>query len=270
MRGGPALILHSARRIRTLVFVVGMLLAGFQILLSLAARTAQESKAFQQLYLLVPDFLRQMMGPSLIALMSFSGIVSVGYFHIAVVGALVGLTIALATEPAAEIESRFIDLILSRPLARHWLITRSIILILGSTIFLLTAMAAGSLIGLYWLAPQDMIRPSLLLVRAMIVNLAALMLCWGGLTQALASFARRRSVPGALAGLLALTGYLIDYLARLWRPAAKISWLFPFHYYSGMDLITGRGIPWRDIAILVGYALCGFAVAYVQFSRRDL
>ncbi len=264
------LLAHSLRRVRALVLTMGWLLAGFQILLSLAARTVQQSNAFGQLVNLVPDYLRQIMGPSLISLMSFSGIVCVGYFHIAVIGALLGLVISLGTEPAAEIEAHFADMILSRPIHRHWLITRSTILILGCTLFLLAAMALGTSIGLYWLAPVTLIGPTFKLVRSLIPNLAALMFCWGGLTLAFSSFARRRAVPGAIAGLLALTSYLFDYVARLWSPAAKIAWIFPFNYYSGFNIISSSGIPWRDIAVLIGFGLFGLGVAYFQFSRRDL
>jgi hypothetical protein len=96
------------------------------------------------------------------------------------------------------------------------------------------------------------------------------MLCWGGVTLAMTSFSRRRSVPGALAGLVALSSYLFDYVARIWKPAVKVAWAFPFHYFNGITLISGRGIPWKDILILLGYAVCGATLAYIRFARRDL
>ena len=270
MTSGLSLLLHSYRRVRILVIGAGALIAGFQLLLCLAARGMQELNAFGQLSALVPDFLRQLMGPSLVSLMSFSGIVSVGYFHMAVVGAVVGLVIALTTEVSTEIETKFVDLILSRPLARHWLISRSIVLLLGASIYLLLAMVLGTSLGLYLLAPADMVRPTLRLVRSLVLNLGALMICWGGLTLAITSVARRRSVAGALSGLLALATYLFDYIAQVWKPASKIAWLFPFHYYNALNLITASEIPLRDIRILAGFAFAGCALAYLLFSRRDL
>ncbi|HYK89132.1 MAG TPA: hypothetical protein VE398_10200, partial [Acidobacteriota bacterium] len=148
MRSGFALLAHSFGRIRTLIVVMCSVLAGFQILLNLAASVAQESNAFGPLSNLLPDFMRQMLGPSVIALLSFSGIVCLGYFHIAVIGWLVGLVIALATEPAGEIELRFMDLVLAHPMARHWIITRTILLIVGCTVLVLLAMMMGSWTGL--------------------------------------------------------------------------------------------------------------------------
>jgi hypothetical protein len=270
MKGGFFLLLHSARRARSLLLTISVLLACFQLLLCLAARTLQQSGAFGQLSALIPQFLREFMGPSLISLMSFGGIVAIGYFHIAVIGGLVGFTVALATESAAEIESRFIDLILSRPLPRHWLITRSIVLISAGVTLTLSSMLLGTMAGLYWLAPPQLVPDTLRLVRSMVLNLGAMMLCWGGISLAVTSFLRRRSVAGALAGILALTSYLFDYIARVWTPAARFSWLSPFHYFSGMNLIAGDTSVWRDIRILLTTAVCGCVVAYVQFERRDL
>ncbi len=270
MTNGLALMLHSYRRVRVLVAGAGALLAGFQLLLCLAAKALQELNAFGQLSSLIPDFLRQLMGPSLISLMSFGGIVAVGYFHIAVVGALVALAVALATEVSAEIEIKFVDLILSRPLARHWLISRSVLLLAGATTYLLCAMFLGTCLGLYLLAPPGGMQSTLRLIRPFVFNLSALVLCWGGLALAIAAVSRRRSVAGSIAGLLALATYLFDYIAQVWKPASRIGWLFPFHYFNAMNLLTEGALPFREIRVLLCFAAAGVAAAYILFSRRDL
>jgi hypothetical protein len=270
MNSGFSLLSHSCRRVRTLVLSASVLLAGFQLLLCLAAKAAQELNAYGPLSALVPDFLKQLMGPSLFALMSFSGIVCVGYFHFIVVCALMGLTIAITTEVSAEIEIRFIDLILSRPLARHWLVTRSIVLLIGCSVVLLGAMMLGSFLGLYLLAPTAIAKSTIKLIRSLVLNLEALILCWGGLTLAIASISRRRSVAGSIAGLLALSTYLFDYVAQIWAPGSKIAWLFPFHYFNAIKLISSGAIPLRDIQILLSYGVVGMALAYILFSRRDV
>jgi len=270
VNSGLALLLHSIRRVRTLVLVMAWILAGFQILLILAASVIQESNGFGQLAGLLPDFMRQMLGPSVIALLSFSGIVCLGYFHIAVIGALIGLTVVLATEPAGEIETQFMDLVMAHSMSRHWIITRTVLLILGCTAFVLGAMMLGTWFGLHWLAPKEAIQPTLRIARALICNLGVLLLCWGGVTLVMTSLARRRSVPGSAVGLLALASYLVDYLARVWKPARSVSWLSPFHYFNAVDFMTSGTLPPRDIWVLAGTAVCGCGLAYVLFARRDL
>ncbi len=270
MRSGFALLVHSIRRVRNVVLVMASILAGFQILMNLAASVIQQENAFGPLSSLLPDFLRQLLGPSVLALLSFSGIVCLGYFHIAVVGWLVGMMIALATEPAAEIEIRFMDLVMAHPMARHWVITRSILMILGCTVFVLSAMMAGTWMGLHWLAPRDVVQPTLRLVRSLVLNVSVLLLSWGGITLVMTALARRRGVPASIAGGLALTSYLIDYLARVWKPARAVSWLSPFHYFNAVDLITSGTLPLRDLYVLAATAACSFGLAYLIFARRDL
>ena len=270
MKGFLVLLSHSLKRARALVLVMGLVLAGFQVLLTLVARSLQDSNAFDQLSSIIPDFMRQLMGPTVVALMSFSGIVTVGYFHIAVMGSLVGLSIALATQPASEIETRFMDLLLARPLARPQVITRTVALLVICIVVVLIMMTAGTWIGLHFLAPEGVNLPSPKLILSLVINLAALLLCWGGVGLAISSVSRRRTVAGALTGLLALATFLLDYIARAWSPAEAVAWLSPFRYYSPLDIVMGFDVPAHNLWLLLGIAVAGFALAYLLFSRRDI
>src|SRR5215831_12044826 len=118
-----ALVLQALRRTRRLLIVACILLAGFQVVLILQANSVQANESFAQMGNLVPDFVREVMG------------------------ALIAVSIALATVPVMEIENGFIDLVLARPLARPWIITRSIIVAFVSTLLLLAAMCAGTEFG---------------------------------------------------------------------------------------------------------------------------
>jgi ABC-2 type transport system permease protein len=270
MRSGLILLLHSLKRARALVLVMGLLLAAFQVLLTLVARSLQSSNAFDQLSSLIPDFMRQLMGPTVVGLMSFSGIITVGYFHIAVMGSLVGLSVALATQPTSEVETRFMDLILARPMARHWVITRTIALLIICISFVLMMLMAGTWAGLHFLAPEGVSLPSQKLILSLAINLGALLLCWGGVGVAISSVSRRRTVAGALTGLLALSTFLLDYVARAWSPAETVAWLSPFRYYSPLDIVMGFDVPAYNLWVLVGISLVGFLLSYILFSRRDI
>ena len=116
---GPILLLSlSLKRARTLLVATGLLLAAFQVLLVLIASSIHPSK-FEDLAALLPPFVRALLGPAVASVMSFGGIVCLGYFDLAIVAALLALIIALATLPASEVETGFADLILARPLRRH-------------------------------------------------------------------------------------------------------------------------------------------------------
>src|SRR5437016_12287224 len=106
MSGVTLLLIHSLKRVRTLVLSMGVLLAGFQLILIMVARSIQRTGGFEELATLLPVWVREMLGHSLASFMSFAGIVSLGYFHLSVIGSLVALSILISTMPASESEDR--------------------------------------------------------------------------------------------------------------------------------------------------------------------
>lgn len=264
------LVGHSLRRIRAALIVLGLLLAAFQFLLTQVAAYLMRQNAFGQLAELMPDFVRTAAGPSALGFMSYTGIVALGYFHPVIITALVGLMIAIATEPAGEVETRFVDLTLARPLRRLDVIARTLVVLVLAGGLMLALMVAGTWTGLTCCAPAEAERPSFGLVLSLAFSLATVMACWGGVALAIGSAARRRAVAGAVAGALALAAYLLDYLGRAWEPAFSMSRLSPFHYFEPMTLVMGQAFDARDAAMLLAIALAGTVAGCVTFSRRDI
>ncbi len=261
---------HSLYRGRLVILVTGGLLGGFQVLIAVAASTLEGTGTFNQLVAFVPAFFRQALGPSFLAVLSFQGMVSFGYFHPFVVAALVGLAIALGTEPAGEVEAGFADLVLARPLPRRTLVSRTIAVLLAATAAILGLMLAGTWLGLALFAPRTTAWPPPSLILSLAGNLAALILCWGSVALAVAAAGRRRAVAGGITGLAALALYLLDYLSRVWPPGQRVAWLSPFRYYESWTLLTGQPLPPLHIAVLLGTALAAVAIAYWIFSTRDV
>ena len=270
MKGAWFLLGHSWKRVRTLVLAVGLVLAVFQVFLVIVAKSIQASNAFGEMSALIPSFARDLLGPAMTSFLSFKGIVCLGYFHLVVMSSLVGLSISLATMPTSEIETGFIDLVLSRPLARHWIITRTILITAFSIAAIVMLMMAGTWMGLQMLAPRTVEWPSRYLLLSLVTNLALLLLCWGGVAAAIGSASRRRGVAGAFAGLLALAAFLLDYVARAWQPAQSAGWFSPFRYYGAFELLMGNPLPSKNLLVLSGIAVAGFLAAYVIFSGRDI
>src|SRR6476660_4356378 len=140
---------------------------------------------------LVFAFARDVLGPSFVMFLTFKGIVCLGYFYPVVMGALVSISVTLATIPIMEIETGFIDLVLTRPVARHWIVTRSILVALISTAYLLAMMALGTWIGLRNFAAKNAGWPSVGLVSSLAVNLGFLMVSWAAIAMAIGCACRR-------------------------------------------------------------------------------
>ena len=270
MRSAIVLAGHSLKRVRVIVAAMAVVLVAFQFLLTQVAVVLDRNQAFGALSSIVPDFLREMAGPSMLAFMSFSGIVSLGYFHPIVLASLLGLAIAIATEPAAEVESRFDDLTLTRPMMRAAVISRTVIVLVLVEAGILVLMTLGTWTGLACCTPATVRRPSPALLGSLAVSLGAIVWCWGGLALAAATAVRRRAVASGSAGVVALAAFLLDYLGRVWDPLRRVSPLSPFHYFEPMTLITGAPLNGRHLAILFAIGLAGMGAAYVIFERRDL
>ena len=264
------LIAQSLRRVRRFLLAAGVLLAGFQVVLILQANSIQASNSFAQMGELVPSFARDVLGPSFVAFLTFKGIVCLGYFHPVVMGALVAISLTLATIPVMEIETGFIDLVLARPVARHWIVTRSILVAVICIVYLLFMMAIGTWIGLNAFALRDAGWPSAGLIGSLAINLGLLLLCWSAITMAIGCACRRRGSAGAVAGLLAVAAYLADYIGRAWKPAESVAWLSPFRYYTPFELVMGSAQSAKSLCVLSGITAVAFALAYLLYSRRDI
>ena len=113
------------------------------------------------------------------------------YFDTGFIIALLALTITLATLPASEIETGFADLILARPLPRHWLITRTIALVLFSILLMLLMIMAGTWAGLALFAPPDAPWPTARQTAPLALTLGMLVASWSGIAMAFGAAYRR-------------------------------------------------------------------------------
>ena len=264
------LLRRSFARAATGAGAVAGILAAFQLIMVLTATLYQAANSFEMLASLLPSSLQRAMGSSLMTLASFQGLVTFGYFHPVAVLVLVQTAAYVATESAGEVEWGLFDLQLARPVARHWVITRSLVCSFGLTLAATMAMVSATWLGLVSFAPAGARWPS----AWTRVNLAAhlVMLGWTGAAAgaAVAAFSRRRGSAFGITALGVVFFYLLSVVADLWEPAAPLRWLSPFHSYSGVAVVNGSASTGFDLAVLaipvVGFSL----LAYWQFGRRDL
>jgi ABC-2 type transport system permease protein len=269
MSGAFLLFRLSLKRAWPLLWAMGLLLAAVQAFRVLIAASLQNAGQFDQLASLLPSFVRDIFGASLPSVMTFNGIVCGVYFDTGFIIALLALAIALATLPAAEIETGFADLILARPMARHWLITRTIVLVLFSTLLMLLLITAGTWAGLTLFAPPEVPWPSARQTATLALSLGMLVVCWSGVALAFGA-AYRRGVASVATSLLAFAAMLLDWAHRLWPPLDCIAWLSPFSYFNPYELVAGDPLQPENLLVLWAIATTGYILAYLIISQRDI
>ena len=269
MKGAFLLFRLSLWRARLLLAATGLLLAGLQMFRVLLAAAIHNTGQFDAITALVPPFVREIVGPALASIMTFHGIVLGVYFDTAFVIALLAVAITVATMPASEIETGFADLILARPIPRHWLITRTIALVLFSTLLMLLMLQLGTWAGLAIFAPPGVQWPNARDTAPLALSLGMLVMAWSGVAMAFGA-ACRRGVASMMTSLLAFAGMLLDWAQRLWPALDRIAWLSPFSYFQPYELVAGDPLRLENLLVLWAIAMTGYIVAYLVISIRDI
>src|SRR5262249_45277921 len=247
-----------------------LLLMGFQLILVSQAAEIESTRSFDRMAEFIPAFLQRGVGSSALVLATFKGTVSFGYFHPVIVVLVSMLTMYVAAEPAHEVESGLVDLVLARSIPRRRLITRSLLLTIAVPLAAATMMAAGTWIGLHAFATPDWDWPTPAIVGKLLVHLVAVAWCLGGLSLAVAAGARRWSKAYASVALTAVALYLLDLLSIGWAPARLAAWISPFRYYPALPIVAGTPVSARNIVVLVSGAVALVVIAYWRFEKRDL
>jgi hypothetical protein len=161
-------------------------------------------------------------------------------------------------------------LTLARPLPRQALVTRTLVVLAAAGLLMLAAMLVGTWIGLACCVPSEAEPPVMGVFLRLALSLATVMTCWGGVALAIGMVSRRRAVAASIAGVLALTMYLLDYLGRAWQPAAALSTLSPFHYFEPTSVIRTQSLQVADLALLLAVGLAGAIASYIAIGKRDI
>lgn len=265
-----ALILRSAAQARYLLIGALVLLCGFQIVIVGQAAEIQRTQAFSRMADLLPGFLQRGLGSKAMLLATFRGTVAFGYFHPLVCMIVAAVAMYLTTEPAHEVESGLVDLELSRSVPRRALLTRSLLLAAAAIAACVLLMGLGTTLGVRIFAAGDLDVPSPGVRVRLMINLAALGLCFAGFGLLVGARSRRWTTAFTIVVLTAVLCYLIDFLAIGWRPMRTIAWVSPFHYYPALSIVAGDAASGRDVAVLLSGAAIFSAMAYWSFQRRDL
>jgi len=262
------LFARNLRHHRLLLLALLFMMALLEMLIVWIAGHIESGPGIRELLeQLLPLSMRQLFG-SQIELISFTALAGFGFQHPFALAGAIAFIIVVATIPAGEQESGFLDLLMARPVPRSSYFLAVLALLLLGAFILPLAPLFGLAVGLGLLSNTVEIAWFRYLPSAF--SLYCLLLSVAGYTLLLTSFARRRGTAAAQATGLTLLFFWIDLLSQIWAPMASIAWISPFHYFKPVHAAIANAAPFDHYGVLLGIFAVTSTLAYLLFRRRDL
>jgi ABC-2 type transport system permease protein len=196
-------------------------------------------------------------------LASFAASVAFGFKHPFVIAAGAAVVITMASVPAAERESGFLDLILARPVTRASYMRAHIALLLVPAFAFPVVLFAAAVTGLAITGRTDVTGTNYALAAAAFMPL---LLCIGGYTLLFAAGAQRRGSAVAPAAALTMGFYVYEVVASMWDRLRGWEWLTIFDAYRPVGLATGDATTTAPL-LLLGLACVLLGFAAIRFQR---
>jgi len=262
-----ALVARNLRHHGRLLLGAAAGLAAFEVLITYAAAQVEMSAGLRSFFELLPSGFRGAFAAQ-IDLISFNAAVAFGFQHPVALATGIAFVIVVATVPAAERETGFIDLLLARPLPRPAYLAATAVVVAATAVVLPAAVFLGAGVGLSLVSMPEELPWGRYAPCA--VALSTLLLAIGGIVLFLSCGARRRGPAAAKAAGIVLACYIVDVLAELWRALGHVRWLSPFHYFHPVVAAVAPPMPATDPLILISIAAAATALAFARFRKLDL
>jgi ABC-type transport system involved in multi-copper enzyme maturation permease subunit len=256
---------HQARRHRVSLLAMAAGLALFELLLTRIAPAPDETGWIAGILAAAPPELLAVIGDDVSA-GSPGEFLAIGYGHPFFFLILSAWTVRVSCGAlAGEIGRGTMDLLAARPIARWVHVVAGALAVAAGLAVLTAAALTGTVAGLA-VRPLGLSAWHFLPVVAM----AWLLFMAFGAAGLIVSATRRDggAAIGWLSGIIA-TSFVLEYLARLWKPMAALRPWSLFTYYNPQQIVKAGWGP-LDIATLAGVTVASLVVAVVLFARRDL
>jgi ABC-2 type transport system permease protein len=171
---------------------------------------------------------------------------------------------------AGEEDDGTLELLVTLPLPR-WQIVLVKALAIGLVLLVVLLITAVGLMGIF-ISIQNDITTTVQTADWLPLVLAAwpITMAFGMISLFFGAIAPNRRMAGVMGTVFFLANYFGHAVTGLatayegWRP------FFLFHYYDNSRAVFSEGVSGADMALLVGVAAVGFALALLAFQRRNL
>lgn len=264
IRTVAVLLRHAWARHRAPLIPITLAICVFEFLLTRLAPAPNEVNWVASMLTLLPAEVRALIGNEVA--LTPGGFLALGYSHpffILLLSAWVVRVSAAAI--AGEVGMGTMDLLATRPAPRWTFVIAGMKTVAVGLFVIVGAAWLGTAIGLR-LRPIDVASSRLLPIAGM----AWLLFAAFGAVALLISASRRDGGMAIGWTTAVIAGsFVLDYVARLWTPAARLRPLSLFRYYEP-QVIFASGAATAAIVVLALTIVAAAAAALVILARRDL
>jgi ABC-type transport system involved in multi-copper enzyme maturation permease subunit len=193
-----------------------------------------------------------------------------GYFHPILCVLIPAIAMYAASEPAHDVESGLVDLVLARSLPRALLLTRSLIVALVYAAAAVSVMALGTYTGAALFDAARYGLPDARLLARLQLHVFAVCACFTGFALLAGVSTKRWATAFITCVLVAAGSYLIDFLALGWPVLRWAAYVSPYRYYRAFAIASGTAVESRDYLVLFGAGTIFTLAAFWRFQQRDL
>lgn len=167
---------------------------------------------------------------------------------------------------AREAENRTLDLVLSHPVPRAWLVVAKALVFLVVVAVLIVASGVALQTGLAAAGTTfSMPRIYLALLQAALVAVAI-----GGYSLLFSCLLLSTGKAAAVAGLLTVAFYAIDLLSRTVESVGWLGNVSLFHFYRPEHILFTGHLDWTGVGLCSLVAVGAVTCAAAVFQRRDI
>lgn len=241
----------------------------FQFIILKFVTTIDYSSIITLLLEQLPENIQALFSEDFISMLTVEGAAAFGFNHPMV---LVILSMAAITIPsrhiAGEAETGTLELLLSFPVKRIWLLLNLWFTSVFFLFFIIFCALCSSLFAInifHQLSFEFFV--SMLKIAC---NLWLLFVFIMSLTMVLSSFEKEGNKVGIRVAGITLIFYVLHYISSLWN---AIRFIIPFNiftYYQPENLITGQRSFLLNVTVLFSIILISLFLSMFQFNRRDI
>lgn len=262
-----ALSTLSRKRGVLLAFAIGVGL--FQYIVAASYPAIGGTAAVEGVVRTFPPGLRRLLkiAPNLQAGFGLRDYLALGFFHPVFLGFGAAFVVGRAADGlAGAIERGAIYLLLSRPVPRWTLVLGVMLeLVVGAGLIALAAWL-GLALGVWTTALPQSVPLALYGLTALVAW--ALFAALGAGALIVSSASSRSGLAVGIGSAWTLVSFVLDVLPAV--AESPLAWLNPWHHYDPQAIVASGGVGSAGLAVLLGWAVLGTALACMLFARRDL